>query len=104
MYKKFYKVTKNEQDKKKRKLFNKYEKEKKILQYIINNLNLSKNVRKYAFQKLKQIPRNSSKARIVNRCIVTGRAKGVFSEFGLSRIKFRELVQTGALPGFRKSS
>ena len=54
--------------------------------------------------KLNDMPRNSSKIRIRNRCQLTGRTRGVYRKFGLSRIKIRELSMTGDLPGVIKSS
>ena len=54
--------------------------------------------------KLNDLPRDSSKIRIRNRCELTGRTRGVYRKFGLSRIKIRELSMTGALPGVVKSS
>ena len=54
--------------------------------------------------KLNELPRNSSKIRVRNRCKLTGRTRGVYRKFGLSRIKIRELSMSGALPGVVKSS
>ena len=54
--------------------------------------------------KLNELPRNSSKIRVRNRCKLTGRTRGVYRKFGLSRIKLRELSMSGALPGVVKSS
>ena len=54
--------------------------------------------------KLQQLPRNSSKTRIRNRCWKTGRPRGVFRDFGLSRHVFREMAHQGLLPGVTKSS
>ena len=54
--------------------------------------------------KLNELPKDSSKIRIRNRCKLTGRARGVYRKFGLSRIKLRELSMSGALPGVAKSS
>ena len=54
--------------------------------------------------KLNELPRDSSKIRVRNRCKLTGRARGVYRKFGLSRIKIRELSMSGALPGVAKSS
>ena len=54
--------------------------------------------------KLNELPRDSSKIRVRNRCKLTGRARGVYRKFGLSRIKIRELSMSGALPGVVKSS
>ena len=54
--------------------------------------------------KLNDLPRDSSKTRLRNRCKLTGRTRGVYRKFGLSRIKIRELSMSGALPGVVKSS
>ena len=54
--------------------------------------------------KLNDLPRNSSRVRVRNRCKLTGRTRGVYRKFGLSRIKLRELSMAGALPGVVKSS
>ena len=54
--------------------------------------------------KLNELPRDSSKIRVRNRCKLTGRTRGVYRKFGLSRIKVRELSMSGALPGVVKSS
>ena len=54
--------------------------------------------------KLNDLPRNSSHIRVRNRCKLTGRTRGVYRKFGLSRIKLRELTMSGSLPGVVKSS
>ena len=54
--------------------------------------------------KLNELPRNSSHVRIRNRCKLTGRTRGTYRKFGLSRIKIRELSMSGSLPGVVKSS
>ena len=54
--------------------------------------------------KLNDLPRNSSHIRVRNRCKLTGRTRGVYRKFGLSRIKLRELTVLGSLPGVVKSS
>jgi small subunit ribosomal protein S14 len=54
--------------------------------------------------KLQKLPRNSAKTRIRNRCWKTGRPRGVFQDFGLSRHVFREMSHQGLLPGVTKSS
>ena len=54
--------------------------------------------------KLNDLPRDSSNIRVRNRCKITGRTRGVYRKFGLSRIKIRELTMSGSLPGVVKSS
>lgn len=53
---------------------------------------------------LQKLPRNSNPIRSKNRCFATGRGRGYMRDFGLSRIKFRELASEGKIPGVRKSS
>ncbi len=56
------------------------------------------------FEALQSLPKNASPVRVTNRCFATGRRRGYMRDFGLSRIKFRELAREGKLPGVRKSS
>lgn len=57
-----------------------------------------------ARSKLQDLPRNGAKNRVVSRCVLTGRSKGVYRKFALSRIKFRELALEGKIPGVTKAS
>jgi small subunit ribosomal protein S14 len=54
--------------------------------------------------KLARLPRNSSATRIRNRCQLSGRPRGFYRKFGLSRIAVRELASSGQIPGMVKSS
>jgi small subunit ribosomal protein S14 len=54
--------------------------------------------------KLSELPRNSSPTRIRNRCQLTGRPRGYYRKFKLSRIAVRELSSAGQIPGMLKSS
>ena len=55
-------------------------------------------------RQIQQLPRNSSRTRLHNRCWVTGRPRGVYKDFGLSRNVMREWAHQGLLPGVVKSS
>ncbi|MDX2223443.1 MAG: 30S ribosomal protein S14 [Rhodospirillaceae bacterium] len=57
-----------------------------------------------AVLKLAQIPRNSSRVRIRNRCELTGRPRAVYRKFKMARNKLRELASKGQIPGMVKSS
>ena len=57
-----------------------------------------------AVLKLQKMPRDSSSARGVNRCRLTGRPHAVYSKFGLCRNKLREAAMRGDVPGLVKSS
>ena len=54
--------------------------------------------------RIQQLPRNSAKTRIRNRCWKTGRPRGIFRDFGISRHVFREMAHQCLLPGVTKSS
>jgi small subunit ribosomal protein S14 len=55
-------------------------------------------------RKIQQLPRNSAQVRGRNRCWLTGRPRGYYRDFGLSRHVFREMAHQGLLPGVVKSS
>jgi small subunit ribosomal protein S14 len=57
-----------------------------------------------AQQGLQALPRDSSRTRIRKRCVITGRGRGNYRKFGLSRNKLRELAMMGEIPGLVKSS
>ncbi len=54
--------------------------------------------------KLQDLPRNSSKTRLRNRCQITGRSRGVYRKFGLGRNKLREYAMSGQIVGLKKAS
>jgi small subunit ribosomal protein S14 len=56
------------------------------------------------YKKFERIPRNSSQSRHRNRCWVTGRSRGFYRDFGLSRHVLREMGNDGLIPGLKKSS
>lgn len=74
------------------------------LKAIADNEALPMEERFAARLKLAELPRNSSKVRIRNRCELTGRSRSVYRKFKLSRIALRELASTGQIPGVVKSS
>ncbi len=53
---------------------------------------------------LQKLPANSSKVRMHNRCMLTGRPKGYIRLFGISRNMFRQMALEGKIPGVTKSS
>lgn len=55
-------------------------------------------------RQIQQLPRNSSRTRLRNRCWLTGRPRGYYRDFGLSRNVIREMAHEGLLPGVVKSS
>ena len=86
------------------KLIKKYKSKREALKSKIKDKKLSLEERISFQNKLNDLPRNGSSIRYRNRCEVTGRPRGNYRKFGLSRIKLRELSMTGDLPGVVKSS
>lgn len=62
------------------------------------------NIKLKVHSEIQKLPRNSAKTRIRNRCWKTGRPRGVFRDFGLSRHVVREMAHQCLLPGVTKSS
>ena len=93
-----------ERNKKRIRLYEKYKNKREKLLKLASNKKLSADEQFQARIKLSKIPRNASKVRIRNRCLVTGRGRGVYRKFKLSRIAFRELSSIGQVPGITKSS
>jgi len=56
------------------------------------------------YEALQKLPRNASPTRLHNRCLVTGRSRGYYRKFGISRLVFREMALRGEIPGIKKSS
>ena len=86
------------------KLIDKFSNKRKNLKQKIMDKSISIEERLKLQNKLNDLPRNSSNIRYRNRCKLTGRTRGVYRKFGLSRIKIRELSMSGDLPGMIKSS
>jgi len=122
-----------EKDKRNRLLFKKYEVKRRFLKYVILN-KFIKNTKTHSsnlmrlsgynidvgnvkneketslllyneeYKKLQKLPRNSSITRIRNRCVVSGRSRGILKDLKMSRIIFRQYALHGMLPGIKKSS
>lgn len=56
------------------------------------------------YDELDKLPKNSSKVRLKNRCLLTGRPKGYMRKFGMCRVQFRDMALAGKLPGVTKAS
>jgi small subunit ribosomal protein S14 len=83
-----------------------------VMKYATKRQHLKQLIKKTSFlkeklmlhRKLQQLPRNSAAVRLHNRCMITGRPKGYYRDFGLSRHVLREMAHLGFLPGVKKSS
>ena len=86
------------------KLSEKFKKKRSELKKIIMNKKLPLEERFKAQQKLSNLPRNSSRTRVMNRCQITGRPHAVYRKLKISRIALRKLGLEGKIPGMMKSS
>lgn len=91
-------------DKAKRSLVRKQEVKRLALKYASRDGGASKQSRWRSALELSKLPRNGSKVRVRNRCLLTGRAKSVHRQFKVSRIALRELASMGLINGLTKSS
>lgn len=74
------------------------------LKDVANNQELDFQERLEAMVKLSELPRNGAKVRYRRRCAITGRPRGNFRYFNMSRIALRDLASWGQIPGLNKSS
>ena len=93
-----------EKNKRRERLTKQYAARRNRLKAIAVNEDLPMEERFAARLKLAELPRNSAKVRIRNRCEITGRPRAVYRKFKLSRIALRDLASTGQIPGMVKSS
>ncbi len=93
-----------ERNKKRQKLSEQYRWKRQALNDIIKDKSKPMDERMAAVQKLAKLPKNSARIRIRNRCLITGRPRGYYRRFGMSRIALRELGSQGLIPGVVKSS
>jgi small subunit ribosomal protein S14 len=85
-------------------LVKQYATKRDALKTIANDVKLPLEERFEARLKLAELPRNSSKTRIRNRCEITGRPRAYYRKLRMSRIALRELGSAGLIPGLVKSS
>ena len=93
-----------ERNRKRRRLANKFEARRSRLKAIAKDESYPAEERFAARLKLSEIPRNSSRTRIRNRCELSGRPRGYYRKLRISRIALRELSSLGLVPGMVKSS
>ncbi|MCL2937480.1 MAG: 30S ribosomal protein S14 [Trichodesmium sp. St15_bin1_1] len=92
-----------EREKKRKRLVEKYaEKREELKQQFMQAEDLEEKIELH--RKLQRLPRNSAPNRVKNRCWLTGRPRGYYRDFGLSRNVIREMAHEGLLPGVVKSS
>jgi small subunit ribosomal protein S14 len=98
------KLSSVEKNRRRERMVSQYASRRMRLKAVANNEALPMEERFKARLQLAELPRNSSPSRVRLRCELTGRARGVYRKFKLSRIAFRELASAGLIPGVTKSS
>lgn len=98
------KTSKIAKNNKRKVLVERYAERRAVLTGIIKDPETSYEEKREAYQSLAKLPRDSSATRYRNRCGVTGRPRGYFRKFGMSRNALRQLAHNGELPGVRKAS
>lgn len=98
------KVSAVEKNKRRAKLVGQYASRRKALKKIVMDKTKPIEERFRAQLKLAQMPRNSARNRLRNRCEVTGRPRAYYRKLKMSRIALRELGSLGQIPGIVKSS
>lgn len=93
-----------EKNLKRQRLVKKYAAKRAALKAIANDDSLPNDDRFMARLKLAELPRNSAPNRVRNRCEISGRPRGYYRKFRMSRIAFRDLASDGLIPGVVKSS
>ena len=98
------KVSMINREKKRTKLVAKFVTKRANLKEIIADPEVGFEEKQQAMFALQKLPRDSSPVRQRNRCQITGRPRGFYRKFGLSRNKLREATMRGDVPGLRKAS
>lgn len=93
-----------EKNKKRIRLAKRYAAKRARLKAVAADNSLPMEERYAARLKLAEMPRNSAPVRVRNRCELSGRPRGFYRKFKLSRIALRELASAGQIPGMVKSS
>ncbi len=93
-----------EKNEKRKKLVQRYAAKRDRLRTIARDRSLPPEERFQAYLKLAEMPRNGAAVQVRNRCKVSGRPRGNYRKFKISRIALRDLASIGQIPGMVKSS
>src|ERR1700743_2459033 len=93
-----------ERERRRAKIVKRYANTRAQLKELIRSPRTSPDERIAAQAQLQALPRDASPSRQRNRCAITGRSRGVYRKFGLSRVKIREVAFRGEIPGLSKAS
>ncbi|MEZ5174685.1 MAG: 30S ribosomal protein S14 [Acidimicrobiia bacterium] len=98
------KTSKIAKNRKRAETIDRYAKRRAELIKIAKDPDASYEEKREAYAQIAKMPRDASATRYRNRCAVSGRPRGYFRKFGLSRIALRNMAHRGELPGIRKAS
>ena len=93
-----------EREKRRAGIVKKYAAKRAKLKELIRSPKTTPEARLAAQVELQSQPRDAAASRQRNRCAITGRSRGVYRKFGLSRVKIREVASRGEIPGLTKAS
>ena len=93
-----------EREKRREKLVKQYEVRRAKLKETMRSPKATDAEREEATRKFQSLPRDTAASRLRNRCAITGRPRGTYRKFGLARVKVREAMMRGDIPGLRKAS
>lgn len=93
-----------EKNLKRERLAKRMQQKRSVLSEKVHDKKLSLSERFALVVKLSEMPRNSARSRVRNRCLLTGRPRGVYRKFKMSRNMLREMAGWGMIPGLIKSS
>ena len=98
------KLSMKNREEKRIKLAKRFKAKRDELRAKLNDITLGEEERAQAQLALQKMPRDSSPSRVRNRCRITGRSRGFYRKFGLSRSKLRKAAMRGDVPGLVKAS
>jgi small subunit ribosomal protein S14 len=91
-------------DRKRERLIQHYAEKRAVLRKALRDPKVPMEEKFQVQAQLEKLPRNSCPTRLTRRCLLTGRSRGGYQKFNLSRIMLRQLALEGKMPGMTKSS
>lgn len=98
------KTSKIAKNNKRKEVITRYAERRAELLVVIKDPEASYEEKREAYARIAKMPRDASATRYRNRCAVSGRPRGYYRKFGISRIALRDMAHLGELPGIRKAS
>ena len=98
------KKSKIEKNERRKVLVARFAEERKRLKDVLRSQDATDDQKDAAWARLRALPRDSNPNRVRNRCQFTGRPRGNYRKFGISRVMLREMALRGEIPGMKKAS